>query len=234
MARAKYEGPMKDGIREGDGTLTWPGRTFYKGGFHAGLRHGYGHYQLAEPIRATKDRPGNPGRSYTGSWRNGQRHGQGKEVWPNGDVLEGHFRNGKASGPGTLITRSGSYEGQFLDGMRCGKGTFEWHNGAVYEGEWKNGIRNGHGSLCSPEGRKYEGEWKNGDMDGQGTFTVPGGMNYVGEFKQGKNHGLGTLTFADGRKRIGIFKENKPWDVKEYDKFGNIIGNYKNGLKQNN
>ena len=46
MSQAKYKGSMVDGIREGKGKLTWPGKSFYEGGFHAGLRHGFGLYQL--------------------------------------------------------------------------------------------------------------------------------------------------------------------------------------------
>ena len=98
-------------------------------------------------------------------------------------------------------------------------------------GEWKNGEPNGLGIFSSPDGGKYEGEWENGEMEGQGIFTLPDGMKYMGEFKNGKNHGQGTFIFSDGRKYAGEFKKGKPWNITEYDKDGNIIGKYINGVK---
>ena len=45
---------MQDGIRAGKGKLTWADGSFYEGEFANGLHHGFGLYQLAPPVRATK------------------------------------------------------------------------------------------------------------------------------------------------------------------------------------
>ena len=53
---------------------------------------------------------------------------------------------------------------------------------------------------------EMKGEWKDGFVDGQGTYT-----------------------FSSGTKGVGEFRKDKPWNVTEYDKNGNISGKYVNG-----
>ena len=51
-------------------------------------------------------------------------------------------------------------------------------------------------------------------------------------FMDGLRNGQGTFTFPNGNKGIGEFRENKPFNITEYDKYGNIIGKWVNGVKQ--
>ena len=51
-------------------------------------------------------------------------------------------------------------------------------------------------------------------------------------WKNGKSHGQGTFTFLDGVKYFGNWKDGKPWNVKTYDKDGNIIGKIVKGVKR--
>ena len=80
-------------------------------------------------------------------------------------------------------------------------------------GEWKDGVYHGHGTyiygIGKLKGEKYEGEWKNGKRTGQGTYTWSNGDKYIGEYK-----------------------DAKPWNGTYYDKDGNIIGKFVNGVKQ--
>ena len=76
---------------------------------------------------------------------------------------------------------------------------------------------------------KYVGEFKDGKPHGQGTYTFTSGSKYTGELKDGLWNGQGTFTFPNGNKGIGEFSENKPLNITEYDKDGNIIGKYVNG-----
>jgi len=101
-----------------------------------------------------------------------------------------------------------------------------------YEGQVENRIPNGQGTFTSSDGRKYVGEFKDGKRNGQGTYTWSDGRKYVGELKDGQKHGQGTFTFPNGNKGIGEFRENKPLNITEYDKYGNIIGKFVNGVKQ--
>ena len=79
---------------------------------------------------------------------------------------------------------------------------------------------------------KYIGEIKNGKPNGQGTYTFPGGKEYEGEWKDDMKNGQGTYTFPSGEKYVGEYKDNNPWNGTGYDKNGNIIKKYVNGVEQ--
>ena len=79
---------------------------------------------------------------------------------------------------------------------------------------------------------KYEGEIVNGVPNGQGTYTWKDGRKYVGKVKDGECHGQGTFTSKDGEKFVGEWKDDKEWNITEYDKNGNIIESWLNGIKQ--
>ena len=80
---------------------------------------------------------------------------------------------------------------------------------------------------------KYVGEIKNGKPNGQGKWNLPNGNKYEGEWKSGKKNGQGTYTYPNGDKYVGEFKNEERWNVKVYDKNGNIKGKYVNGKKIN-
>jgi len=42
------------------------------------------------------------------------------------------------------------------------------------------------------------------------------------------------LTWSDGGRNTGEFKNDKPWNIIEYDKNGNIIGRIVNGKWKTN
>ena len=114
-------------------------------------------------------------------------------------------------------------------------GKFGWYKGGdekkdwKYVGEIKNGKPNGHGTLTKPEGSKYVGKFNDGKYHGQGTLTLTNGTRYEGEWKDGFVNGQGTYTFRSGIKGVGEFRKDKPWNITEYDKNGNINGKYLNG-----
>jgi len=112
------------------------------------------------------------------------------------------------------------------------QGNFTFPNGAKYKGELKDGIPNGQGTSTFRDGGKYVGEFREGLLNGQGTFTWSNGNKYVGEFKDGLLNGQGISTLFDGRKYVGEFKDGKRWNGTIYDKEGNIIGKWWNGVKQ--
>jgi len=65
--------------------------------------------------------------------------------------------------------------------------------------------------------------------EGRGKYTYPHGGKYEGEWKNGEFHGQGTYTYPDGSKEVGEWKSGQPWNVKGYDKNGNITEKYVNG-----
>ena len=120
---------------------------------------------------------------------------------------------------------------------RLGNGEWDWYEDGdekkdvKYVGEIENGGPNGQGTLISPDGDKYVGEFKDGYRNGQGTYAWSNGNKYIGEWRDGKYHGQGTYTSIKGYKYVGEWRENKSWNGKEYDKNGNIIGKFVNGVK---
>ena len=79
---------------------------------------------------------------------------------------------------------------------------------------------------------EYVGEYKDGKRHGQGTYTWSNGEKYKGEWKNGKEHGQGTFTFPDGGKYVGEYNDGRYWEGIMYDKNGNILMKFVNGVLQ--
>ena len=54
---------------------------------------------------------------------------------------------------------------------------------------------------------------------------------YQGQVKDGKPNGLGVMTFGDS-KYVGGWKNDEKWNITQYDKNGNITGEWENGVRQ--
>ena len=77
-------------------------------------------------------------------------NGQGKITPPNGDVLEGEFKNGKLNGPGKITFSDGVvHEGEFKDDKLNGQGKMTFSGGVVHEGEFENSKLNGPGKISN-------------------------------------------------------------------------------------
>ena len=114
----------------------------------------------------------------------------------------------------------------------AGEETLTKPDGSKYVGEWQDRKRHGQGTFTFPDGGKYVGGWQDNKMHGQGTETLPSGSKYVGEWKDDKWRGQGTLTWPDGRKYVGEFRDNKPWNGTLYDKGGNALITFVNGVEK--
>jgi len=77
---------------------------------------------------------------------------------------------------------------------------------------------------------KYTGEIADGKPNGTGELSSPSGK-YNGEFKNGLMHGQVTHTYKNGKKRVGEFRKGKPWNVKSYDKNGELENMWVDGIK---
>ena len=87
------------------------------------------------------------------------------------------------------------------------------------------------GDPFTPDGSMYLGEYKDGKFHGQGTFIWNDGYYHEGEFMDGTPNGQGTETLPNGQL-VGEYKDGKPWNVKGYDKEGDITVKWMNGKKQ--
>ena len=77
------------------------------------------------------------GANYDGEWNveTGMREGRGYQIWLDGSLYEGYWKNDKANGRGRLIHADGD----------------------VYEGDWKDDKAHGYGIYIHNDGKRYEG-----------------------------------------------------------------------------
>ena len=106
------------------------------------------------------------------------------------------------------------YQGEYLNGQASGQGTYIWKNGDKYVGEWKSDIRNGKGTFTyGPKsdraGTIYIGDFKNGRANGKGKAIALDGSVYEGEVKDSERSGQGTFISAEGVVQHGIWKNDK-------------------------
>ncbi len=118
--------------------------------------------------------------------------------------------------------KDGKYVGEVENGKPNGLGVMTFFIGDKYEGEWKDGKRNGQGTFTWSDGNKYV----------EGKYIYPDGSKYVGEYKDGKRNGQGTYTYPGGKKYVGEWKDSLFENITEYNRNGNIIGKWVNGVKQ--
>ena len=76
--------------------------------------------------------------------------GQGRYVWPNGQL----------------------YEGDWSDSRRHGYGRLVYANGTVLEGDWVDGKLHGKGRLTDANGlHQFEAQYVEGEMQGTAKYT---------------------------------------------------------------
>ena len=81
---------------------------------------------------------------YKGSWENGQFHGHGNFVWPDGS----------------------SYQGNYAHGKKKGFGVFTYASKKLYKGNWEDGLQNGEGCLYDEDENPLKnGFWVYGKFD---------------------------------------------------------------------
>ncbi len=146
------------------------------------------------------------GAKYEGEWNEAtkQRDGKGTQIWADGSLYEGFWKNDKANGRGRLIHADGDvYEGEWKDDKAHGFGRYMHTDGAQYEGYWKEDKQHGQGKETWPDGAQYEGDYVDGKKDGKGSFRWADGSTYQGQFSDNNIHGEGVYIWADSRKYNG-------------------------------
>lgn len=223
-----YTGTIKNGDRNGNGSMYYADGEKYDGNWLNGEMSGFGIFYYAE------------GTVYEGNWKNDKMNGQGIIHLSNGDRYEGNWENGVLQGKGTFVWDNGNkYEGSFLNGKLSGQGTFYWIKGDKYVGGFENGKMSGKGikyctngdvlegvwandSLCglatctSAKGDKYVGYFHNDMLNGKGTAYFRSGDKYEGEWKNSLFHGYGTFTWKNGTTYKGQFENNLMHGKGEY------------------
>jgi len=244
-----YSGEVKDGLLNGQGTLTmeWEKKEL-SGNWKDGRLHGFGKYKYQKSIdeiityegewkEGEKHGKGimkySNGDTYKGEWEKGEKHGKGIMKYSNGDTYEGEWEKGEEHGKGIMkYSNGGTYEGEWEKGEIHGRGTYKFSSGSIYEGEYKQGKRNGNGRFKSYEGEEYEGGWKDGKRNGKGVEKNNLGDVYEGEWEEDERHGKGILKYCFGAVYDGEFKNGAKHGEGIYkDDFEYYKGEYLNGKK---
>ncbi|KAL2920039.1 hypothetical protein HK105_200105 [Polyrhizophydium stewartii] len=144
-----------------------------------------------------------------------ERHGKGKNTFPNGDTYEGQYANSKRSGQGVYKWKAGHrYIGNYQDNQRNGQGYFVYPDGSKYRGDFVAGKRHGSGVYAYANGDVYQGAWENDLKHGQGVYMYQNGSKArkSGNWVEGKLLGPGEIIYAD-HKIIGNFKSDDRMDM---------------------
>lgn len=141
------------------------------------------------------------------------------------DRYEGNFVKGDKHGNGRCFYWDGQYyDGQWTKNKPHGEGTWVYADGRKYVGEWNMGIKEGQGKFIWPDGRIYEGQYVGGLKNGHGNFKIPDPEDraalkceYDGNWMEGKQHGRGTMTFYS--KKSGDVTKTGDWDTGKHQRW---------------
>jgi hypothetical protein len=153
--------------------------------------------------------------SYTGSTDDeGRYSGQGSVVFTDGNSYTGSFENGQMHGEGayTFADKGIVYTGSVVYNKIEGKGKYQWADGSLYEGDVRDGLRHGTGTYTSADGSSvYEGGWVNGVREGDGVcyYSADKSSYYSGTFQNNVRHGQGTVVYPSGNKYTGSWDANR-------------------------
>ena len=103
MDYVKYEGEIKNGDPNGQGTFTLSNGDKYEGEVKKGLQNGQGTKTWSN------------GDKYVGVWKNGKRNGQGTYTYSDGRKYEGEWKDGGVWN-GTLYDKYGNITYKYDDG----------------------------------------------------------------------------------------------------------------------
>ena len=171
-----YVGEIKDGVRHGEGTMTFPdGRAKYVGQFKVGRQHGEGTWTFAN------------GTGYVGQFRDGYPHGFGKATLADGTILDGRLWAFIASDVDGYIVGVDAQANEVSPTVANGRGSIVWPEGDYYTGEIKDGKRHGEGTFTFEHGNTYVGQWKDDKKHGLGKATFASGqVSHDGEWVNGE------------------------------------------------
>jgi hypothetical protein len=134
FAAGRYQGGLRDGRPDGEGSFTFDNGIQYRGGFSAGRAQGQGETrypdgrivrgEYRDDVEHDTEIAYPDGRRYQGEVVKGRAAGAGVMQLPNGDTLTARFRDDRAEGSGLLQNPGGEalFSGAFRNGKPQGEG----------------------------------------------------------------------------------------------------------------
>lgn len=156
-------------------------------------------------------------------------NGWGRHRDSKGRIYEGHFKNNKKEGKGTIVYSNGDrYEGGWKADLPEGFGIRFLPDGSAKGGAWEKGelvkpdnnirrateclsgnCKTGSGKSKDAKGRIYEGDFKKSTYEGFGTLRYSNGEYYKGMFKHGLPNGKGSYYYQDGHVDSGDWSNGR-------------------------
>ena len=148
--------------------------------------------------------------TYSGSFAEGKRSGEGTFVWDTGEYYTGQWYSDRISGNGTLVFADGTtYSGTFQRGnLYTGTMKIVQRNGNVLTRTIQEGTLQRKATLTCTNGTTVEGQMDSSGFYGQATIKYANGDVYVGSLSQGLKSGEGTYTWANGAHYVGSWKKD--------------------------
>lgn len=207
---AIWIGACINGEANGRGTLLfWDSKGFasrYDGDVVNGRTHGEGTAWLRSDDDTGIDK-------FEGTFRAGKLDGDVTVTYRTGHVFEGEFVHDTGVATGRLTTPDGSMlSGEIKDGKAVGSALvyYQTDEGELYFGDSKDGKRDGLGTLVKPDTSTYFGGFSKGLAEGAGVFKGADGRQFYGEFDGGAPNGVGTVVDAEGTTFQGRYVAGVP------------------------
>ncbi len=166
-----YNGQLKNGEIEGQGTLSFSDGSIYTGSFQNGEMNGQGTMIFPD------------GTTYVGELKDGMLFGKGVLTFPDGSRYEGSFENNKYHGRGKWFSHLGlRYEGRFRYGKFHGRGVCSLPDGSSYTGFFEEDQfrEAGTGAHQSEATLQREGDLNAENEQHSGSTNVPCSHETVG------------------------------------------------------
>ncbi|KAM3139589.1 hypothetical protein pb186bvf_008234 [Paramecium bursaria] len=179
------------------------------------------------------------GTIFLGNFTNGQKQGQGYQIWDIGNLLQGYqlfFQNfpqrtwidDKLEGLARMIYQNGDiFECNFHQGIANGFGYFRSQKKLV-KGMWFNNVIHGEAQEIKADGTKYYGYFQQGIKQGKGLLYFKDSCKYEGQFRNNKMDGAGIFYWSDNSTYVGEFKSGIiQGQGTYYNSNGQILQGYK-------
>lgn len=197
------------------------------------------------------------GRTFQGEWIDGMIV-SGKMQYVNGDLFDGHWKNGVKDNRGVYrLTNGETYDGYWLNNEKHGVGVTKipgeiskgwecWAHDRIievkdkdwYAGDVQNSLTrapHGKGTTLHQNGEVYSGEYQNGERNGYGTLFHPVNAKgeveiaYAGHWNNDLKHGEGLMREYQPAKCESPEPTNStPSIISEYK--GYFVNGVKEGL----
>ena len=164
---------------------------------------------------------------FRGNWKNGQRHGYGVQLFPNGARFTGNWKKNACEGFGRLDLIDGTfYEGNYSNNLMQ-SGRLRYFNGTVFEGAF-DGKRDlfKNGKITFRDNEVFHGTWSPDGMilsgflvQGDGKKVILEGSNIIRE--QTMNFSGKIIYWKKGIIYEGGLRKGN------YDKKGFVYGNFR-------